>query len=108
MTGHAILQEYSGKEVTLTTVMGEVHGVLKEIDVEKGYVDFLPFINQEGDGKKLYVEKETPLRVGLDLVTQDTKFFIRPHKEGYLEERVKRINEDTDKEKRRMGYNLSQ
>ena len=96
-----ILGPFIGGEVIITFLNSEVVGVLNKPNYELGYFDVKPSIVAEGDGKRVYVEREKPIRISLS--SFDTKYSIRPLKDGYTEKKAEAINAQADKEKRRIG-----
>jgi hypothetical protein len=68
----------------------------------------LPHVIYESKGKRGYIEKSIPYRMSLGIILENnSKFTIRPLRDGYLAEMENNINNNADKDKRKIGFGFN-
>ncbi|MEK6882510.1 MAG: hypothetical protein AABY22_23010, partial [Nanoarchaeota archaeon] len=104
ISSEPIWTPYIGKEIFVDFAGSSVMGVLRGVDTLSNYAEFLPALVFAADEKHAHLEREIPIRVSLSLLERD-KVVIRHLGDGYLEQRIKYLNERADKESARIGFN---
>jgi hypothetical protein len=87
-----IWEDYVEKEVVCTLQSGTIVGKMKDPDLERNCMEFLPYLIQDANPEKARLEEETPRRVSLNLFGYDATYDIFTTYEGYTRDRVKEIN----------------
>ena len=98
----SFLDQYVGKEVSISTIHGNVLGKLARIDYDSQNLVVLPFLNFDGAEKEAYVEGKSPFLLGLACFRSHA-YSIRPLRDGHLEERFAAINKDLSK-RSKIGF----
>lgn len=88
--GENLLSQFIEKNVSYIGPHGSVVGQMNLPNFEGGYVDFLPNIGYEPNGRA-YLEKETPVRLSLNYFGKDMIYTLREFK-GDLEKQVNETN----------------
>ena len=101
-----IWKPYIGREVSFEFTNSTVMGVLRGVNVASNYVEFMPSIVSDADDKHLYLEKHVPTIITLPLI-ETGKYIIRPLRDGYLEARVKHLNNQVDKVSVNIGFSAA-
>lgn len=82
-----------------------VLGVLRKPNFDSSFVSFIPSIIFEADEEHCYVDYETPTRLPIQMFGRG-ETIVRPLAKGYLEEKVKIVNNLADKRRSVLGFSV--
>lgn len=99
----AVWQEYNGKEVLLQYQGGAVLGKMS-VNPERNYMDFLPHVAYEANGKNVRLETEIPRRISLNVLGLNALWDIQTLRKGDLEKKVAAINREVGGSNGSFGF----
>ena len=95
-------EPYVGKEVTINYQGDMYTGKFNEPNLNGGWADLLPCLGGCVSGRA-YVERETPMRIPLNLL-ESLAATVRPRYDGFMDEHVAEVNMKLDRKDRRISF----